>query len=89
MKVGDKVICKRGVCYHFETGFDYRISYIDDGYIFVEYGEEDFDYNCFHLRKDIEMKDDYTYKDGIYIFGDYFITNSDIRRKKLKKLNLI
>jgi len=97
MKINEKVFCKKNLYSKgiygmsgtvYKKGTYYRISYIENGYIFIPYSDAtDFSYNCFHESNDIDIRYEFEYLDNEpYIFNDYFDTEQQIRRNKLKKI---
>jgi len=87
MIIGEKILCKRSLYCYYNKGDYYHITYINDGYIFVSYDDDDFGYSTFHLTSDLKIRDDCRYIDyNIYRYDNYFMSLKEERMMKLKKL---
>ena len=81
MKIGDKLICvkyRKNYTTH-KVGYIYKVIYMTDNTISI--GVNKSDLLIYRLKNSIISN-----YDAFYIFEDYFMDLSEIRRKKLKKL---
>jgi hypothetical protein len=90
LQVGNIYLCKRDyivndpkknwqVVANFYEGKYYRVRWIKDNIIHIEYGDGFCDVGVFHIRK--KEDDDYD-----KAFCKYFYTNKEMRSKKIKEI---
>lgn len=83
MKVGDKIICiktREALVSTLNTkGKIYKITKIIDGTISTTCNK-----SIYHIRSHFLLSGE---RKNAYIFSEYFITEKEIRLKKLKKFN--
>jgi len=76
MKVGDKIICKKSMQFEYKKIFEnksYTISYIANNYVYI-YDNGGLVFDRYNKTKQH--------------FYDYFYTEKELRKQKLKKLCL-